>query len=653
MVHIVPPLAGAAPTGGVTPTPVGSSPAAPLPNDIEQFAAEGASLISDAPASPIVPPPLPADASRPVDLVAPVARPGVVIAAGAVAALLVIGAIAWAVALFLGNDSSPDIAASPDVPVHIEEQPRNDQPRSSDTVSVSVSPAAPISRTDEPAKTFPQASSASQPTDATPPADAANIRHSDTVVATPDDSGSPLAQPDARENPAGADKPPTDNHTVSKPALKLDELPKSEPADADPVAAQSAGLEAGQAAETEVAGDPPGQGEAAIEHAVAGESDDPAEPPLRRIAPNKVDVPTRLATPIATIQFRDAPLYKTVDTIADLAGVPIGLDVDALRAAGVRVERPMTFVAKSVAIGGALDEGLRPLGLKVREQNGILQVLPAGAGQTRKARYAVDDLVRSGDPPIDELVEIVRAVVAGPAVTEETNSFAVTAESGAVYLTAGEIEHDRMIELCEKLRVARGRPLRTRFDANRPDPRFDPRRFELATRRTKALDVLARPVTAGIGRPAPLSVVVNFLEKQTGATILVDQAALAAAGLAAGTDARLVADGEPLEAALGRLLEPLGLAFRVVDGKVLEITTSDALAEHVCIEFYPLRGLAGASAAAGGEMETFREKLLAAAAISDSKAAIEFDPSSECLIVCASYPTQVRLEQALRKLARP
>ena len=66
---------------------------------------------------------------------------------------------------------------------------------------------------------------------------------------------------------------------------------------------------------------------------MVGEADDPAEPPLRRIAPYKVDVPTRLATPIATIQFRDAPLYKTMDTMADLAGVPIGLDVDALRAA--------------------------------------------------------------------------------------------------------------------------------------------------------------------------------------------------------------------------------------------------------------------------------------------------------------------------------
>jgi hypothetical protein len=619
------------------------------PNDIEQFAAAGAALISDAPATPTAPPPLPADPALPAGAGVPVARPGVLITAGAVAALLVIGLIAWAIGSFLANDTAHDIAASLDVPVQIEEEQRQDQPLSSDVVRPIESPGAPISKADEPTTTLPQANTASHPTDVTLPSDSAGSQQSDTVVAPSSNSESPMAQPAARANPAGADKPPTDDHAASKPALKLDELPRPERADADGVAAQSAGIEAGQAAETDVPGDPSGPAGATNEHAVVGEADDPAEPPLRRIAPSKVDVPTRLATPIATIQFRDAPLYKTMDTMADLAGVPIGLDVDALRAAGVRVERPMTFVANSVSIGTAIEQGLRPLGLKVREQNGILKVLPANAGQTRKARYAVDDLVRSGDPPIDELVEIVRTVVAGP----ETNSLVVTAESGAIFLTAGEIEHDRMIELCEKLRVARGRPLRTRFDASRPDPRFDPRRFELATRRTKAAGVLARPVIASIGRAAPLCDVVRFLEVQSGATILVDQVALAAAGLAPGTDARLLTDGESLETALGRLLAPLGLAFRVVHDTVLEITSSDAVAEHVCIEFYPLRGLAVSGALAAGETETYRAKLLVACGIADSQAAIQFDRSSECLIVCASYPDQVRLEQALRKLARP
>jgi hypothetical protein len=426
----------------------------------------------------------------------------------------------------------------------------------------------------------------------------------------------------------------------------LDELPKSELPNADQVVIESAGQEAGEAAPDGPQRDPLEQTEQQDERPAVDAQADPAELPLRRIAPHKIDVSARLSTPIAAIQFRDAPLHKALDAISDLAGVPIRLDVDAMRAAGVRVDQPATFVAESVTIGGALAQGLRPLGLSAREQNGCLTIQPAGADQARKARYAVDDLIRTGDPPIDELVELVRTVVARRPIGGDGNSLAVTAEQGAIFLTAGEIEHDRMIELCEKLRVARGRPLRTRFDANRPDPRFDPRRFELASRRTRSLVVLAKPVTAGVGRGAPLCEVLDFLAGQTGATILVDHGALASVGLAAQTEARLVAAGEPLETVLGRLLEPLDLALVVSDGKVLEITTADAAAQRVCMEFYPVRGLTG------DEVQSFRAKLLAAAGIEDSKAAIEFDPPSECLIVCASSPDQVRLEQALRKLDR-
>jgi hypothetical protein len=668
MVHIVPPLDGANPAGGASPraadlTPVASSP---LGDDIiEQFAAEGVVLISDdAPAPPVAPPPLPRDPSVPALAFTPVGKSGVLIAAGVVAALLAIGVVAWTLASYLSDDTAPAIAALHDEPAKHEQEARQNEPLSSDNTRASESPEPPIPKPDEPAASpLPQANSDSKTTKVTPASEsadsdsglrieAAGSRPPDTVAATSGESESPIALPDARAKPADADKQPADVRPALKPSLRLDELPRPELPDSDPVVAQSAGQEAGQATDPEAPDDPREQADPKNEPVVAGEGEDSADPPLRRIAPNQVDVPARLAAPIAAIQFRDAPLHETMNTISDLAGVPIGLEVDALRAAGVRVERPMTFVAKSVTVADALKQGLHPLGLTAREQNGSLQVLPADAGQTRKARYAVDDLVRSGDPPIDDLVEIVRAVVPGRAIAEDGNSFAVTAENGAIYLTAHEIEHDRMIELCEKLRVARGRPLRTRFDANRPDPRFDPRRFELATRRTKALGVLAKPVTAGVGRPAPLCDVVDFLARQTGATIVVDQAALAAAGLAAETDARLVAAFEPLETSLSRLLAPLGLAFRVVDGKVLEVTTSDATLERVCIEFYALRGFAGGALAAG-DLEAFREKLLAASGIADSKAAIKFDPASESLIVCASYPEHVRLEQAVRKLNRP
>jgi hypothetical protein len=664
MVHIVPPLVAEAPLADVQPTTAAPTPVALSridAADIEQFAAEGAALITEeAPARPVVPPPLPRElAAAPADSVTTSARPGVLITAGAAAAVLAIGVIAWFIAWHLQDDPVPVVAEAVNQP-ELSETTQRPETASGDDHAVK-SPGISGAVQNESVAEPPQANLGNQSTQVARPGesvedeiargvDAAGERQAEVDAAAVGEVESPIAKPNASGGPADTAKQPSAQRWARKPAIKLDELPESDLPDPDAIAAQSAGQEAAKTAEQEATSQ---QEAPPVEPAVRDEVPDAVAPPLRRVAPDKIDVAARLATEIAAIQLRGAPLHTAAETFSDMAGVPVALDVDALRAAGVRVDQPVTLAATSVTIAGALEQALRPPGLEAREQNGCLVVLPMEAGQTRKARYAVDDLVRSGDPPIEDLVEMVRAVVAGRVVAGEGNSPAVTAEKGAILLSAREIEHDRMIELCEKLRVARGRPLRTRFDANRPDPRFDPRRFELATRRAKALDVLARPVTAGVGRGAPLCDVIEFLAGQTGATILMDHAALSAAGLAAQTDARLVAAGEPLETAVARLLEPLSLTMRVVDHKVLEVTTLEAAAQRVYIEFYPVRGTAGRRVLAAGDLEPFREKLLAAAGIAGSNAAIEFDPPSECLIVCASYPEQVRIEQGLRKLDRP
>ena len=117
-----------------------------------------------------------------------------------------------------------------------------------------------------------------------------------------------------------------------------------------------------------------------------------------------------------------------------------------------------------------------------------------------------------------------------------------------------------------------------------PDARFDPRRFELATRHAKNADLLARKITAGIGRPASLCEVVDYLGAQTNATFLIDEPALAGVGLASETEARLIARDQPLEQALEHVLMPLGLVYRVVDNNVLEITSPASVARRRSID---------------------------------------------------------------------
>jgi hypothetical protein len=384
---------------------------------------------------------------------------------------------------------------------------------------------------------------------------------------------------------------------------------------------------------------------------VGGDPAQAANRPLRRVAPVNVDVAARLATRIASIEFRDASLHTALAMISRMAGVTISVEIDALYAAGIGIDEPLNVAGDSLSVGQILEQALHPVGLTTRAAQSQLVVAPVNAQQLRKARYAVDDLVRAGDPSINELADIVRPLIAQNESSQD--EFGLSVADGALVLTATEVVHDRMIELCEKLRVARGRPLRSRFSPDRPDTRFDPRRFELATRQAKAHSILGRPITAGIGRAAPLCDVVSHLAEQSSATILVDGAALGEAGLSVQTEARLTAAGESLEAAIDRLLEPLKLAYRVVDENVIEITTPKAINERPCLEFYPIRGLISGKAPSPEEVESLREKLLKTAGIAGDAVVLFFDPPSQCFMVSAPYPNQVRLARALNELSRP
>jgi hypothetical protein len=204
-----------------------------------------------------------------------------------------------------------------------------------------------------------------------------------------------------------------------------------------------------------------------------------------------------------------------------------------------------------------------------------------------------------------------------------------------------------MIELCEKVRVARGRPLRTKYDAARPDARFDPRRFELSTRTAKAKAMLSRNVTAGIGTAVPLSAAVEYLSQRSGAVLLIDAAGLAEAELSPHTECRLRVDDEPLAAALGRLLAPLELTYRVIDERTIQITTPSAAAERPDLEMYSVRGLI-AGDEVGALLARLEQRLIEAA----GKESLElvYDPPSQALIVTAPTAVQAKVEETLGKL---
>jgi hypothetical protein len=150
-----------------------------------------------------------------------------------------------------------------------------------------------------------------------------------------------------------------------------------------------------------------------------------------------------------------------------------------------------------------------------------------------------------------------------------------------------------------------------------------------------------------------LATVVAHLAEQSGAVILVDAPALAAAGLSTETESRLRAAAIPLEAALAELTKSLDLTFRVVGAGIVEITTSEAAAKKTCIEFFPLRGVVGPRSPGHERVQQLQAKLLDSAGVDSASAAMVYDAPSQCLIVAAPYADQVRLENGIGSLDGP
>jgi len=272
----------------------------------------------------------------------------------------------------------------------------------------------------------------------------------------------------------------------------------------------------------------------------------------------------------------------------------------------------------------------------------VLVTAPADYRETlRRTRYTVSDLTGDGATPSAELAGIVRRLVA-PESWQVSGGRGAIEPDGAVLVViqCGDV-HQQVLDFCEKLRLARHKPLRSRGDHER---------FSLLTRSDRAHKLLAQPVTVNFHEPTPLKQILANLADATQCDILIDRIALAAVQTSDQVQASVVAQKNPLATALSDLLRPLGLAFRTVDAHTLQVTTQEALDERTEVEFYPLgrwltQGLTG---------PTMVERLKARVGNNTWSDAggpgeIYFDAPSGYILVLQSQPVQAAIGQLLSK----
>jgi len=349
----------------------------------------------------------------------------------------------------------------------------------------------------------------------------------------------------------------------------------------------------------------------------------------------------RLKDPLAGLNAQKLSLAALADLVADLGNGPVALDVDALREIGLTADTPLAIKAGPGTLGTALTAGLSPWGLKaIPEGNHLLITRNVDRNALTAIPYSVADLARD-EAAAKELAVVIQRLVAPGTWEEAGGAASIQFRDNTLTIKQSPAAHGQILFLCEKLRVARGLPIRSRLDANW---------FRLEPRVLSAQAKLQKPVTALFFQPTPLTRVLEFLERQSGVRLLVDWRALEVAGLPADLETTLKSDKQPLAVALAAALEPHKLTTRVVDDHTLLITTAKGLARRE-IELHRVRDVLSAQLTGQQLVERVQLEINPKSwNVNGGQGVAFFDATSHTLIVSHSPAVQLQTVKFLDQL---
>ena len=371
----------------------------------------------------------------------------------------------------------------------------------------------------------------------------------------------------------------------------------------------------------------------------------PPEAPVPAAPPKvpDIDMAVRLAFAISAIDSGQSALGDFLDLVAKLnGGLPITIDPEALLRHGVTLREPAGIELKDTSVGEILQKAVAAHGLVlVVADNQVLVTCPKGEQEElRSLPYTISDLTGHEPAAAVRLANLVRELVAPESWRSAGGTGDITPVGDGWKVEQSEAGHYQVVCFCEKLRLARQIALRSHYERQR---------FALVTRRERAAEQLAHPVTAAFPKPQLLRRILAALEKAAQVRILVEWDALRSVGVGFDAEATLRADQTPLAAALDELLKPLGLGYRAIDAGLLQITSPKAIAERRELEFYPAADLVTPT---GPALVERIKATVAQATWKDAggSGAVYLDEPSGCLMVLQSQPVQAAVGKLLAEL---
>jgi hypothetical protein len=347
---------------------------------------------------------------------------------------------------------------------------------------------------------------------------------------------------------------------------------------------------------------------------------------VKQAAPAAINADAYLDDVVPSLELKDVPLARALAIVSSMSGLPITLDADAMRREGISAREPISVSVKQSTVEKLLEEIATRCGLGVEVEQGQV-VITAPAEQTDALKtipYTVSDLCEHA-VAVADLAELVQKFVAPDSWKMQGGQGTIEIEEGSFRITQTIAVHHEIVIFCEKLRLARGLPQRSKLDA---------RRVQLASASVQAKTSLGKLVSANFHDPTTLAQVLDTIGVRADVDILLDRRALAAAGMSDKLEVSYAIEKQTLEAALDGLLRPLGLGFRAIDSRTLQVSTQKDLDHSLQWEIYPIGKLLSVELT-GAQLIAITKQAVAPSSWA-SHGQIFYDAPSKALIVSQS-----------------
>ena len=434
---------------------------------------------------------------------------------------------------------------------------------------------------------FPEAPAAESPPEN--PTEASDQPAAPAAGAVPSTADAETAVPDAV-----ADAPPTaDNSAAAKTATDDGPKLRIDPLELDPEGLNLTTLYNGPPkdpiAASQLPGEPagaelsvPAPQEAPADGAPAADDEPNANNAVRRdeqaVGAPGANVAALLARKTPELKITNMPLCRLLDLSVQMSGVPVSVAPDQLRLAAVSAGQPATADVKDATIEEFLTAALKPLRLQPVVVNDQIVLIRGSNNPRRQVSYAVDDLAGDADA-IEQLAATIQKVVAPESWESAGGSGTIVADGKQLKIETGEaIQYDVLL-LLERSRAALSLSPRSKYPAALVGADASP--IALAER-------LNAPATFTFSQYTPLREIFRHWQEETEVAVLVDWPALTDLRLWPNTRIACSSANKPWDKALDEVLTPLGLAWRPIDKRTIEITTLEKANSAPLVEIYRL-----------------------------------------------------------------